>query len=413
MNIIQISPLHPFHITCPRCNKDTVEVNGLFFQGIHTLTDCHCSSCHLIFFQTLSIGHAIYFPISFSKDGNHTWFNPRAKVWLAQPLIDSMTSNQPASAQFEVTSFTNHNEVIVVNCLDSCFGHAFGKMWNVELLLAKYPEKGIIVVAPANCFWLVPEGVAEVWQVKAPMKTLNKKVEGLDSFIKTQLLRFQKVWLSETQPYPDQHLISFEKFVKQKRFHLNDFEKRTQITFVLREDRFWHNSVLMDFLFKVFVKTKTLSSFSKFFVWRQNRLVNKTIGLILKQLPAATFCICGLGKTGTYSPGIEDYRATHINLEIEKKWNEVFASSNIVIGIHGSSMLIPTSLAAGFIDLVPRYKIQHLSEDTVLPYTNRYLSFLGRYLDEYSSPRLVATHLVSMINDFPYLYKNTEELTKE
>ena len=71
-------------------------------------------------------------------------------------------------------------------------------------------------------------------------------------------------------------------------------------------------------------------------------------------------------------------------------------------------MLIPTALAAGFINLVPRYKIPHLAEDTALQHKSRYLQFLGRYLDEYSTPDLVAQHVISMISDFPSLFKNIE-----
>jgi hypothetical protein len=407
--MIPISPQLIHNANCPACKNDCVHINDVFFHGTHILTDCFCSSCQFNFFQTLPVGHAIFFPVAFLKDGSQSWFDSRASIWFARPLINSVVFRQSETASFEVESLKKYEEVIIVNCLDSCFGHVFTKLWNVESLLANHPKKGIIVLIPANCAWLVPAGVAEIWKVNAPMKAFEKKIAGLDSFVKTQWNRFQKVWLSNSYPYPDQHSVSLEKFVKRERFNLRDFEKDTHITFVLREDRFWHNSILLDFLFKLSVKSKTQKLFSWIFIQRQNRLVKNTIRLVLKQLPGATFSICGLGKHGAYPMYINDCRSTIINLEVEKKWTEVFSLSNIVIGVHGSSMLIPTSLAAGFINLVPRYKIPHLSEDTVLPYTNRYLSFLGRYLDEYSSPKLVANHLISMIRDFPYLYKTTEQ----
>ena len=95
--------------------------------------------------------------------------------------------------------------------------------------------------------------------------------------------------------------------------------------------------------------------------------------------------------------------------ETEILWNGVYAKSHIVIGVHGSHMLIPSALAAGFINIVPRYKIPHLVEDTVLPYGNRLLQFMGRFLDEFSAPGLAASHAVSIIREFGYVNRNLEQ----
>ena len=146
-----------------------------------------------------------------------------------------------------------------------------------------------------------------------------------------------------------------------------------------------------------------------FFVARQNYLINKTARLIKKQIPEAKIIATGLGKTGTLQRQIFDNRVSQILPETEEQWNAIFANSQLVIGVHGSNMLIPSYLAAGFINIVPRYKIKHIAEDTIAPHTNRYLHFLCRELDEFSSTKLVALHIGSMIKDFPYLYNNTEQ----
>ena len=407
--MIQLLADFEFHVSCPECSTpvDPSE-RSIFFQGIHVLMKCSCKRCQLSFYHTLPIGHAIEFPIAFSSKGDRSWYNARAEVWLAKPLIKSIVSSQGKGATFKIETFENTGEAIILNCLDSCFGHVFAKLLNVEALMKNHPDKGIVVLVPANCAWLVPEGVAETWTVQTPLKNMDDQVKGLDDFIKNQLKRFQKVWLSKAYPFIDYQSVSMKKFVKQERFSLVDYSKTTNITFILRQDRFWHNSRIMGFLFKVFVKLKILKQMSFIFIGRQNGLVRRTIKQIKKEYPSASFSVSGLGMEGRFRQYVADQRTNSITPEVEKKWNELYSKSNIVIGVHGSSMLIPTALAAGFINLVPRYKIPHLAEDTALPYKNRYLSFLGRYLDEYSTPDLIAQHAISMISDFPSLFKNIE-----
>ncbi len=127
------------------------------------------------------------------------------------------------------------------------------------------------------------------------------------------------------------------------------------------------------------------------------------------QLPEATFYAVGLGKSRKLNNDILDLRQEVIDLETEQKWNSCFAKSHIAIGVHGSAMLIPSGLAAGFIDIVPRYKIDQFAEDTILPFKNRMLQFLGRFLDEYSSPKLIAQHAISMVRQFPFVQKSISQ----
>ncbi|MCC5935783.1 MAG: hypothetical protein JJU34_00750 [Lunatimonas sp.] len=79
-----------------------------------------------------------------------------------------------------------------------------------------------------------------------------------------------------------------------------------------------------------------------------------------------------------------------------------FLNSHLVIGIHGSGMILPSSLAAAFINIVPRYKIVHIAEETALVHVPHKLQqYLGRYVDEHASPELLASHAVSMWQGTP------------
>jgi hypothetical protein len=119
----------------------------------------------------------------------------------------------------------------------------------------------------------------------------------------------------------------------------------------------------------------------------------------------------GLGEKGGLSSFVNDLRTQNPNAAVEREWCEKYANSHVVIGVHGSNMLIPTALAAGFIEILPRHKIPHVTEDLVLQHPSRYAVFLGRHVDHFASADLVARHAISMIRDFPFLYKNTEQIS--
>lgn len=131
---------------------------------------------------------------------------------------------------------------------------------------------------------------------------------------------------------------------------------------------------------------------------------------MIKEFPSITFYATGIGNTGKIHEKINDLRVKSISLENELAWMEIYSKSHLVIGVHGSYMIIPISLAAGFLDLVPRYKLPNFGEDTLLPFYPRLFEFLGRYLDEYSSPKLLVLHAKSIIHGFDFRYKNENQL---
>jgi len=379
---------------------------------MHTLSEYHCLVCGLDFYQTLPIGHDQLFPMQLATDGLQSFYHPRAKTWLAEPLIQSI--RKPDSKSFPIVKKVNsaYKQVIIVNCLDTCFGHVFTKVWNSYTLLENKKDWGIIAIVPERCKWLLPEKLAEVWSISIELRDCAQTIGGLDDFVKYQLQRFEKVTLSHTFTHLDHtKYIDFEKVLKRPRFDLKEFTSSVpQITFILREDRFWLNSIVLDLCFKASRKFKLEGLFKPILIWRQKALIKQTARKILKSLPQAQLKSTGLGNSGKLFHLIDDQRTDHISETTEMEWNKIFSKSHIIIGVHGSHMLIPSGLAAGFINIVPRYKIGHLVEDTVLPYTNRLLQFMGRFLDEFSSSDLVARHAISMVRDFEYVNRNLEQV---
>jgi len=409
--MIEIKPQLDFDFACPKCNSPQSGDSSLFYQGMHVLADVVCKNCGFDYYHTLPIGHDLLFPMQISKDGKESFYPPRAKYWLAEPLIQSLSQKSVKHFQIDKQVNRQFDQVVIVNCLDYCFGHIFSKVWNTYTLIENRPDWGVIAIIPERCKWLLPNDIAEIWSISIDLKDCAHTIGGLDDFIKNQIGRFEKISLSHTYTHLDHtKYIDLEKVLKMPRFDLGKFiTSEPQVTFVLREDRFWLNSLLMDFLFKASRKFKVQQLVYPILVWRQKQMVQQTAKKILKNLPNARIKCTGLGNSGKISGLIEDHRTDKIMPETETQWNTIFSNSHLVIGVHGSHMLIPSALAAGFINIVPRYKIEHMVEDTVLPYNNRLLQFLGRFLDEFSSPELVSTHAIRMVRDFDYVNRNLKD----
>jgi hypothetical protein len=135
-------------------------------------------------------------------------------------------------------------------------------------------------------------------------------------------------------------------------------------------------------------------------------MFSRTARLIKRKLPEAKiFATGGAGSTGKLHSIINDHRKNKLSEEEELRRCKLWATSHIVIGVHGANMMIPTALSAGFVEILPRHKIQHIAEETHLNYNSRYTLFLGRHVDHYASPRLVSQHAVRMIKDFSFHQK--------
>lgn len=406
-DLTKISPEISFDVNCPGCKATSSIKKELLFQGLHILAKCHCSNCNSNFYSTLPIGHDMLFPCSFNSDGKLFESN-EAKGWLTDPLIRSITKKEnQETVTIEKEIKEQKADAIILNCLDNCFGHVFYKLWNLPLLKSKYPNKSIVVFIPKKMYWLLPGYFSEAWLFDASFETLGNYITNLDQEIKLNLLpRFKTVSLSKAYTHLSLEKINLIDFLKIERFNLSKFnESVPQITFALREDRFWHRHHFEYFLFKVFVK---LGLSKIIFVWRQNYLFNKVTSALKKKIPQIKICATGIGKTGSLSSLIDDQRKDKFDAKDEKNWCSIYASSHVVLGVHGSNMIIPTALAAGFVEILPREKIKHLSEDILMQRNSRYTIFLGRHTDQFVSPKMVAFHIESIINDFPYLYGNTE-----
>ncbi|WP_040757355.1 hypothetical protein, partial [Winogradskyella psychrotolerans] len=110
---------------CPRCSELQNSGGALYFQGIHVLSNCTCQACGLEYYATLPSGHSSLFPVSFTLDKNYQQFDKENASWMAIPLLASIGDNLSVEGNFQIYNQGEGKELILINCLDDCFGHVF------------------------------------------------------------------------------------------------------------------------------------------------------------------------------------------------------------------------------------------------------------------------------------------------
>jgi hypothetical protein len=92
--------------------------------------------------------------------------------------------------------------------------------------------------------------------------------------------------------------------------------------------------------------------------------------------------------------------------EVERAWVKAYAGSQVVVGVHGSNMLLPTAHAAGCVEILPNDRLGNIVQDISVRWHDRMQLFLYRFVDEFASPRKVAAQVVSMFTEFSNYHRN-------
>lgn len=123
--------------------------------------------------------------------------------------------------------------------------------------------------------------------------------------------------------------------------------------------------------------------------------------------PALDFAVAGIGKSGGLPAWISDLRETIPDASTERTWCERYASSHIVIGVHGSSMLLPSAHAGAVVELMPDGRWGNMLQDILFrPNDLREAIFRCRIVPANTSVSDVASIVASMLVDHSYFLVN-------
>jgi hypothetical protein len=348
--MIEIRPTLQYQADCPHCRKSLMPTNTLW-HGMHMCIESTCSGCGAEIVEQLKTGHTLAGGCQFDLRTAEAFGNERMKGWFGRTLLSALQNPESKPVEVVKEVLQPHSRVIILNCIDYLYGHSLLKLLNAQRHLEQHQDYGLIVIVPKFLRWMVPKGVAEIWTVNIPLKQGQKYFPHFNQFMQAELERFEEVQLSEAYSHPSQFDITQFTGVPKHDFTQQQFN----ITFIWREDRPWCSS----WLYRLLRKLNLLDWALMLQNWKIHRLMNQ----LRAKVPEANFVIAGLGKKTRFSGWIEDCRVNVFDENTERQLCKVYSDSRLIIGVHGSNMLLPSGHAGMTIDLMPDDRWVNFAQD--------------------------------------------------
>jgi hypothetical protein len=366
--MIEIKPQIQHKSNCPTSGT-ALQPAKILWLGMHICVEFKSDSGSEII-DLLRVGHGSNTSLQVDLAKGEVFSgNSYVAEWLGRPLLNSLQN--PRSEKLEITKeiFKPCQRVIILNCIDYLYGHSLLKLLNAQRHLECNPECGLIVIVPKFLRWMVPDGVAEVWTVPISLKNGRDYYLDFANFVEEQTKRFEQIYVSEAYSHPS--LFDITRFTRVPKHSFADKED-VNITFIWREDRLFINSLL----FRILRKLNLLSIGLTVQNWKVRRLFEG----IRSRVPFAKFAVAGLGTQTKFPEWIEDYRVEMFNEKIEQDICQVYADSRLVIGLHGSNMLLPSGHAGMTIDLIDE-RWGNFAQDIIYQESNQKMAtFRYRFL---------------------------------
>jgi hypothetical protein len=381
--MIPLVPTPEVDHACPHCHV-TLEVRGWIIPGMRNLAQLHCGRCGREFYGDLRSGQALFTP-QLLDAATGTVHDRHGVPWFSAWLQNSYANRVAQSPEWRVVEHRPVTRpVVFLNCLDTLYGHVLLKLLNAQALIDLHPDLDLIVMTPTSFAWLVPDGTAQIWLIDLPLQRGTEWNDGLAAEVDRRLHAFADVRLSVARSHPRPEDYDIERFTRVRPFPLAEWGERVQpvVTFIWRDDRPWTSS-------RVLRRT-------------QKHQVERLGKALQREMPRVDFAAVGLGQAGGLPSSMQDLRRPLLDDAAERGWCERYAASHLVIGVHGSNMLLPSAHAGGVIELMPRDRWGNDLQDLLLrPTSPRELLFRTRFVPDNTTPEEVAALAGHIIRGVP------------
>ena len=136
--MIQIKPTIEQQGTCPGCGKE-INPFRVLWQGQHTCGVFKCPSCQTLFLEDFKMMFSIDAPfqVNLSTGQLIQLYGSADYVgWFGKPLRQSVGNPQAyPNLTMKVEKIKEHQEVVILNCLDFLYGHSLIKLLDIEYYL--------------------------------------------------------------------------------------------------------------------------------------------------------------------------------------------------------------------------------------------------------------------------------------
>lgn len=382
--MIALHPTPRFQAPCPSCGQ-LLTATDWTMPGMRALAVLRCEPDDARFLADLPTGHGLYYPCMLAEATGEV-FGGGAGPWFARWLRSGWPGD-PTDVPLRVERLRPVDNAVLLNCLDGVYGHALLKLLSAQHYIDSGGGADLVVLAPSWLRWLVPDGAAEVWTVDLPPSRLTACFASIARQVRERVESFGSCDLAVAFPHPAEGSFAIERFSGVTPFELDRWEQLpATITFAWREQRAWGGTRAA-----------------------QLRRVRKLAARVRTALPAVNFTVAGVGPAGGLPAWINDVRQARPSDEIEEQWCELYARSHVVVGMHGSNMLLPSAHAGGVVDLLPTYKLGNIAQD-LLPFASSNVDALTRYrfIPDNSAVHDLVHVVTTLLTDYPTLRLRTD-----
>ena len=104
---------------------------------------------------------------------------------------------------FGVNRPLQNRSVLIVNCLDTLYGHALLKFLSSVRYLRQHPDFDVVAIIPSLLSWIMPSMLQSVIEVDTSLADFGTWIGGLDLAIKSLLSVYSTAFLAEAVSQPD------------------------------------------------------------------------------------------------------------------------------------------------------------------------------------------------------------------
>ncbi|MEO8558891.1 MAG: hypothetical protein ABI439_07505 [Rhodospirillales bacterium] len=341
--------LHPrpeLHQFCPVCpDRPLLQPLGFQIPCLFTMIEARCPTCHRDFLVQRSRS---------SAPGDWMMLEPQTgKVhsslpgeWLERMLDWAWRSKHDRPVSIETITRRPVRRPLVANCIEYYYGHCLGLLYDLPNVLAANPDRDVIAIVQRPIAWMVPDGVAELWIVDTPLSEGHAFSSALASELKRRITAFDECGIDGSSITGS---VDISKLTRIKPFDWRAEESlgTPVVTFVIREDRCW-----------LYRARRTPEAEIPL---RQAQIMDLLAQGLLHYIPGIDLAVVGFGSAGKFSPSVQDMRVARGQRPDEIAWTKRYARSHIVLGVHGSNMLLPAAHAAASIEIVPLEKFVNMA----------------------------------------------------
>lgn len=366
--------------------------------GMRALADLVCPGCSARFYGDLPCGQGLYTPQLLDAATGEV-FDRFGVPWFARWLRDSFADRRTDDLDFTVEEFRPVVRPLLLNCLDKLYGHALLKLFNAQHYLDHHPDHDVVLLLPRYLRWLAPRGVAAVWSVDLPLRRGAEWNDRLADEIARRVAPFASCMLSVALPHPHAEDVDIERFTGVAPC---DEERWAQVaheptvTFVWRDDRTWGGQG--GGLRRLADRLAGGAGRAADRVAAQRERVVALAATLRRSAPALRFVVAGPGTPGDLPEHIVDDRTPAIDEAVERRWCSLYAASHVVVGIHGSNMLLPSAHAGAVVELVPADRWGNVMQDLMTASHDAREALLAvRLVPDSADPETVALIVGSLL----------------